>query len=464
MKSQIKPLYSLLQDRAFWPLLIVQFLGAFNDNFFKNALVILMAFQSLTLNGLSPEKLIALASGIFIFPFFLFSAVAGQIADKYEKSCLIVSVQGLEIFIMTIAVFGFMTKNLMVLLTALFFMGLQSALFGPLKYAYAPQILSEKSLVPANAFLQSSTFLAILSGTLLGGMMVAVPERGIQYICVGIIALAVLGFLFSLWILKASPSEPNLRFQYNPFTSTKRLLAYVWQKPPICFAVLCLSWFWFYGATMLALLPTYGKKVLGGNESVVVFLLTLFSIGIGLGCLTCAVYAQRTKYSENLGKTANKYKRALTPALLGALGLSLFLLDLFWQSLDKVAHTSTGLSWAEFIQNPRHFRVIFDLTMIAFSGGLFFVPLMTFLQKSAPKPYMSRVIAGNNILSALFMALSAVLLMIAYSLGLNEIQIFLCLSLLNLIVFLMMALKSSVLRDFLAYKRNRTTGSMGAKE
>ena len=230
-----------------------------------------MAFQSLTLKGLSPEKLIALASGIFIFPFFLFSAVAGQIADRYEKSRLIVSVQGLEIFIMTVATLGFMTKNLMVLLTALFFMGLQSALFGPLKYAYAPQMLSEKSLVPANAFLQSATFLAILSGTLLGGMMVAVPERGIQYVCVGIIALAFLGFLFSLLILKAPPSEPSLHLQYNPFTSTKHLMDYVWQKPPIRFAVLCLSWFWFYGATMLALLPTYGKKVLGGNESVVVF-------------------------------------------------------------------------------------------------------------------------------------------------------------------------------------------------
>ncbi len=434
----------LLWERAFWPLCCAQFFGAFNDNFFKNALVILITFQSLSFAGLSPEKLIALCGGIFIFPFFLFSSLAGQIADKYEKSRLLIYIKTLEIGIMSLAVMGFMAQSLWILLVALFLMGFQSALFSPLKYSYVPQKLGHKRLPVANAFLQSSTFLAILMGTLAGGLMVAVPEQGIKYVCVSIIVFAVVGFLFSLFILKASPSEPKLCLKYNPFVSTYRLIYYVLAKAPIRFTVLCLAYFWFYGLALLSLLPVYGKKILGGNEQVVAFLLTLFSVGVGLGCLISALWHKgeqwiRTKTSSPSlkGKTF-RFPAGGALALSGALGLSLFVLDLFWQSRSLSSKPAGQLSFADFIQNPEHFRIMFDLIMMAVSGGVFFVPLMTFLQKSAPKDHISRVIAGSNICEAFFMVLSALFLIVLFTIGLKELHAFFCLGLLSLMVFVLM--------------------------
>ena len=410
---------SLLQNRKFWPLCYTQFFGAFNDNFFKNALIILITFQSISLAGLSSEQLIALCGGIFIFPFFLFSALSGQVADKYEKAHLIIYIKVFEFFIMILAVTGFLIENLLILLTALFLMGLQSTLFSPLKYSYIPQQVSSHKLVEANALLQSSTFLAILLGTIFGGLIITIPKQGIFYVSLGIIGLAVIGFLFSLFIPKVSPVAPNLSVKYNPFTSTWNLILYILLKKNIRWTILGLSWFWFYGATLLSILPGYGKNTLGGNEQVVTFLLTLFSIGIGLGCMACK------KISHN------KLKLGLAP--IGALGLSVFLFDLSFQSYLIDTSNTQFLSFFDFIKQSKNFRIIFDLSMIAFSGGLFFVPLMTFLQKTSPKQHLSRIIAGGNIFDAFFMVLAAITIIILFDIGLNEIEIFLFLALINLI-------------------------------
>ena len=411
---------SLLWNRKFWPLCYTQFFGAFNDNFFKNALIILITFQSMKLANFSTEQLIALCGGIFITPFFLFSAMSGQIADKYEKAQLIIYTKVLEFFIMILAGVGFLTESLSVLLLSLFLMGLQSSFFSPLKYSYMPQQVSSNKLVEANALLQSSTFIAILIGTICGGLVIAIPEQNTLYVSIGVIGLAIIGFLFSLSIPKISSLEPNLPLQYNPLISTWNLIHYIFTKNNIRWTVLGLAWFWFYGAVLLSLLPGYGKKILGGNEQVVTFLLTLFSIGIGLGCMTCKKISR------------NKLKLGLTP--IGALGLSVFLFDLFFQS-QYINHNNKKLiNFIDFISNPQHFRIMFDLIMISFSGGLFFVPLMTFLQKISPKQYLSRVIAGSNIFDALFMLLSATFLIVFFKIGLNETEIFLFLAVLNLIV------------------------------
>ncbi len=412
--------HSLLWNRKFWPLCYTQFFGAFNDNFFKNALIILITFQSMNLIGLNTEQLIALCGGIFIFPFFLFSALAGQIADKHEKSKLIIYIKVLELFIMTLAVAGFITKSLFILLIALFLMGLQSSLFSPLKYSYIPHQVPPYKLVEANALLQSSTFLAILIGTIFGGLIIAIPEMGSFYVSLGVISLAIIGFLFSLFITQVPPVAPNLPFKYNPFTSTWSLIHYIIQKKHVLWTILGLAWFWFYGATLLSILPGYGKKILGGNEQVVTFLLTLFSIGIGLGCMIC--------------KKISRQKLKLGLAPVGALGLSLFLLDLSFQSYFMEPGATESFSFFDFIKNPKNFRIIFDLSMIAFSGGLFFVPLMTFLQKISPKKNLSRIIAGGNIFDAFFMVIAAIIIIILFSIGLNEIEIFIFLALLNLIV------------------------------
>ena len=250
----------LLWNRKFWPLCYTQFFGAFNDNFFKSALVILITFQAMSLAGLNSEQLIALCGGIFIFPFFLFSAIAGQIADKYEKARLIIYIKILEIFIMILAVSGFIMANLPVLLIALFLMGLQSSLFSPLKYSYIPYQVASHKLVEANALLQSTTFLAVLMGTIFGGLVIAIPEQGIFYVSFGVLSLAIIGLLFSLFIPKVSPVEPDLSLKYNPLTSTWNLIHYIIQKKRILYTILGLGWFWFYGATLLSILPGYGKK------------------------------------------------------------------------------------------------------------------------------------------------------------------------------------------------------------
>ena len=410
---------SLLQNRKFWPLWCTQFFGAFNDNFFKNALIILITFQSLGWAGLNSEKLIALCGGIFIFPYFLFSAGAGQLADKYEKARLIIYIKTLEFFIMIVAVIGFFMENLPLLLLTLFLMGLQSSFFSPLKYSYMPQQIRADKLVEANALLQSSTFLAILLGTIFGGLIISMPEQGIFYVSLGVIVFAVFGFLSSLLILKASPPEPELSFRYNPFTSTWNLIYYILPKKNIRRTIIGLSWFWFYGACLISLLPGYGKKVLGGNEQVVIFLFTLFSIGIGLGCIVC--------------KKLSHHKLKLGLAPIGALGFSVFLFDLFFQSYFIYPGNNESVLFINFIKNPENFRIIFDLSMIAFSGGLFFVPLMTLLQTISPKQHLSRVIAAGNIFDAFFMVLAAASLIVFFSLGLNETEIFFVLASLNLI-------------------------------
>ena len=425
----------LIIDKKFWPLCCTQFFGAFNDNFFKNALIILITFQSMSLGSFKPEQLIALSGGIFIAPFFLFSGLAGQIADKYEKSRLINYIKILELFIMILAVVGFFTNNLLLLLFSLFLMGLQSTLFSPLKYSYIPQQISEENLIEANALLQSSTFLAILIGTIFGGMTIAIPEKGILYVNIAVISLALIGLFFSLFISKASPLESPFPLKYNPFSSTWSLISYILPKKNILWTILGLNWFWFYGAALLALIPGYGKRVLGGNEQIVTFLLTLFSIGIGLGCMTC------TKVSRN------RLNLNLVP--IGTLGLSVFLFDLFFQS-HSIDYTQTRLlSFSHFIKNPQNIRLIFDIIMIAFSGGLLFVPLMTYLQTVSSKKHLSRVIAAGNVLDAFFIILSAGLLIGLFRLGLNEIKIFLILAFINLIAVGLLYRLSKILKKSL---------------
>ena len=410
---------SLLWNRKFWPLCYTQFFGAFNDNFFKNALIILITFQSMSLANLSTEQLIVLCGGIFIAPYFLFSALAGQIADKYEKAQLIIYIKALEFFIMILASIGLLKNSLPLLLLSLFLMGLQSSFFSPLKYSYMPQQVGSHKLVEANALLQSSTFIAILMGTVCGGLAIAIPEKNILYVSIGVIGLAIIGFLFSLLIPKSSSLEPHLSLQKNFFISTRHLIGYILNQKNIRWTVLGLAWFWFYGAALIALLPGYGKKILGGNEQVVTFLLTLFSIGIGLGCMTCKKLSR-----QNL-------KLELTP--IGSLGLSVFLFDLFFQS-QFISPNKKLINFVDFLSHSQNWRIMFDLIMIAFSGGLFFVPLITFLQKTAPRQHLSRVIAGSNIFDALFMLLSALFLIVLFKINFNEIDIFLFLALLNLII------------------------------
>jgi MFS family permease len=309
--------FGLLKARRFAPFFATQFLGAFNDNLFKNALIVLLTFQAASWTALAPEVLTNLAAGIFILPFFLFSATAGQLADKYDKAKLARLVKLLEIVIMGVALLGFSMHSLAVLLTALFLLGLHSTLFGPVKYAILPQHLREKELVGGNALVEAGTFVAILIGTLAGGLLAGTAGHPTWVAYAGLV-IAVFGYLFSRGIPAAPAPAPELVVSLNPLSETWRNIGFARQNRTVFLSILGISWFWLYGALFLAQFPAYAKNVLGGSEGSVTLLLAVFTIGIGLGSLLC----------ERL--SAGHVEIGLVP--FGSIGLTLFGIDLAFAS------------------------------------------------------------------------------------------------------------------------------------
>jgi 1-acyl-sn-glycerol-3-phosphate acyltransferase len=406
--------FGLLRERRFGPFFWTQALGAFNDNVFKNALVIMITFQAAQLTAGQVNLYVNLAAGLFILPFFLFSATAGQIAEKYEKSALIRYVKLLEVGIMVLAVVGFWLGSVGFLMAVLFLMGTQSALFGPVKYAILPQHLRDHELVGGNGLVEMGTFVAILLGTMLGGWQVALAG-GKFWVGGTIVAIAVLGYVVSRFIPAAPAMAPGLRINWNPVTETWRNFQFMRGNRTVLLSVLGISWFWFYGATFLAQLPAYTKAYLGGDESVVTLMLTLFSLGVGAGSLLC----------ERL--SGRKVEMGLVP--LGAIGLTVFGLDLYFARPDVAA--VAGLSWREFLDAPGSGRVARDLLLTGLFGGFYIVPLYALIQSRSEPSHRSRIIAGNNILNALFMVGSALLSIALLEAGLDIPQLLLTVALMN---------------------------------
>ena len=414
MSSQFK----LMEERRFLPFFITQFLGAFNDNFYKNALVVMLTFQAANLTSLSPGVLVNLAAGVFILPFFLFSATAGQLADKFEKSRLIRFTKLLEISIMLLASLAFYFMSLAMMLWVLFLMGTQSALFGPVKYAILPQQLRDEELIGGNALVEAGTFVSILLGTIVGGLLIAVPD-GPVWVSIGVVVVALAGYLASRAIPLAAAAAPTLRIDWNPFTQTWRMIQFTRQNRTVFLSILGVSWFWFYGAVFLSQFPAFGAEILGGNEKAVTLLLAVFSVGIGLGSLLC----------ERM--SAGKVEIGLVP--FGAIGLSVFALDLWWASPVAGAF-GTQLDLLTLLALPAMWRIVFDLVMIGMFGGFFIVPLYALIQSRSEASHRSRVIAGNNILNALFMVVAAGMGAGLLAAGLSVPQLFLITGLLNALV------------------------------
>ncbi|MEQ1439655.1 MFS transporter [Fontimonas sp. SYSU GA230001] len=406
--------FGLLRARRFGPFFVTQTLGALNDNVFKNALVILVTFG---IAGLSPDDVnfyVNLAGGLFILPFFLFSATAGQIAEKYEKAALIRVIKLLEIVIMGLATVGLMTESVAFLLAVLFLMGTQSALFGPVKYSILPQHLREEELVGGNALVEAATFLAILLGTMFGGWLIA-QHGGAQWVSAAVVVVAILGYLASRGIPPAAATAPDLRINWNPLTETWRNFRFMQTNRTVLLSVLGISWFWFYGAVFLSQLPNYTKTILGGDESVVTLLLTVFSLGIGIGSLLC----------ERL--SGHKVEIGLVP--LGSIGLTLFGIDLYLAQPD--AAVTAGLSASAFLEIANNHRVLWDLLLTGIFGGFYIVPLYALIQTRSEPSHRSRIIAGNNILNALFMVVAAIVAVVFLNAGLSIPQLLLTVALMN---------------------------------
>ena len=384
--------FALLKTRRFAPFFVTQFLGAFNDNLFKNALVVLLTFHAASWTTLAPEVLTNLAAGIFIVPFFLFSATAGQLADKYDKSKLARLVKVLEMLIMGVAALGFFMHSLTVLLGALFLLGLHSTLFGPVKYAILPQHLREDELVGGNALVETGTFVAILVGTLAGGLLAGAAGHPSWGAFAGLLVAAA-GFLASFSIPAAPPPVPDLAVNLNPVSETWRNIGFARQNRTVFLSILGISWFWLYGALFLAQFPVYAKNVLGGNETSVTLLLATFTVGIGLGSMLC----------EKL--SGQHVEIGLVP--FGSIGLTLFGLDLVFASPASLP-AGAPLAIGSLLGLHQTWRVLFDLFALGLFGGFFIVPLYVLIQLRSAPEQRARIIAANNILNALFMVVGAI--------------------------------------------------------
>jgi len=428
--------FRLLGQRRFGPFFAVQFLGAFNDNVFKQALVMLIVFGAVTVPGVAPEVMVNLTGGLFILPFFLLSATAGQLADKLDRARIIRWVKLLEIAIMAVAAAGFVYTDVRLLLGALVLLGVHSTLFGPVKYAILPQALREQELVGGNALVETGTSLAILIGTILGGVLGELPGGTERLVPALTLAVAGVGWATSHFVPAAPAPQPGLRIDWNPFTETWRTFAFIRPNRAVYLSILGVSWFWFFGALLMAQFPAYAKDWLGGDAAVATALFATLSIGIAAGSLLCERMSGR------------KVEIGLVP--FGSIGLTLFALDLFFASPSEPASGSAGVR--AFLAAPGSWRVLADVLFIGLFGGFYIVPLYALIQSRSEDSHRSRIIAGNNILNSAFLVAAALMGAGLLALGATVPHLILVTALLNAAVaaFIYMQVPEFLMR-FLAW-------------
>jgi 1-acyl-sn-glycerol-3-phosphate acyltransferase len=427
--------FALLGQRRFAPFFWTQFAGAANDNLFKFAFTVMVTYQLSV--GWLPPAMAGLAIGaLFILPFLLFSATSGQLTDKYDKTLMIRFVKNLEIAIMAIAAYGFANDQVGVLLLCTFLMGVHSTLFGPVKFALLPQVLNERELTGGNGMVEMGTFVAILLGNVVGGLLVAIPAIGHEIVAFTCVGLALVGRVIAGYIPKAPATDPGLKINWNPITETLRNLKLAQGNVVVFRSLLGISWMWFFGAVFLSQFPSLAKEVLHGNEQVASLLLVVFSIGIGTGSLLCEVLSKR------------HVEIGLVP--MGAIGMSVFAVDLYFASRGLPASEIMGLS--AFVAQPAHWRVMADLALLSLFAGLYSVPMYALIQLRSQPTHRARIIAANNILNALFMIGSSVIAGALLKSGFTIPQIFLFTGLANAVVaFYIFMLVPEYLLRFVAW-------------
>jgi len=411
--------FALLRQRRFAPFFWTQFSGAANDNLFKFAFTVMVTYQ-LQVSWLPPAMAGLVIGALFILPFLLFSATSGQLTDKFEKTAMIRFVKNLEIVIMLIAAWGFIMANVPALLLCTFLMGLHSTLFGPVKFAYLPQVLSERELTGGNGMVEMGTFVAILLGNVVGGIIVAMPEVGHQNVAFACVGLAVVGRLFAARIPGAPATDPGLKINWNPVSETWRNLKLAHGNIVVYRSLLGISWMWFFGAVFLSQFPSFAKEVLHGDAHVASLLLVVFSIGIGIGSLMCEMLSRR------------HVEIGLVP--LGAIGMTVFAIDLYFASRSLPVSEVMGLG--AFLAQAAHWRVMADLLLLSLFAGLYSVPMYALIQLRSPATHRARIIAANNILNALFMIASSLIAGALLAMDVSIPQIFFLVGLANAVVAL----------------------------
>lgn len=393
------------------PMFLTQFLGAFNDNFFKSALMMLITYKLGDAAGIDSRILVNAAAGIFILPFFIFAPTASDLADKYDRSDLMRWVKFAEIVIMAGAALGFWLNNVWLLMAVLFLMGSQSAFFSPAKYSILPQHLNEDELIAGNGLIQMGTYLAILTGTIAGGLMI-LKENGIFWVGGLAVTIAFSGWVSSMLIPPTKPINPNLKVSFNIVSRTAAMFKDIYPMRKVFGSMLAISWFWLVGSVFLAQFPTYSRLILGTDESVATSFLAIFSCGIGLGSMACNAILK--------SKVTTKY----VPAAAYGIAIASILL---WLVSDRppVAENTPIIGALEFFSKPENFMITFCLFAIAFCGGLYIVPLYAVMQTKAPEEKVSSVIACSNISDSIFMAVAALGAGVLISWGITIPQLFL---------------------------------------
>jgi len=414
--------FYLFSKRRFLPFFITQFLGALNDNLFKNALMVIVVSTAAASSDSNTNFITNLAAGLFILPFFLFSTTAGHLADRFDKAYLIRRIKFAEIILMLVGCFSLWQANLNLMLTVLFLLGVQSAFFGPIKYAIIPQHVGDNELLAANAQVGMGTFVSILLGTLIGGWLVTEPQGPTQLGAL-IILVAIIGWLSSCQIPNAPPEKTasHQQLSLNPLHETALNYGLAKQNKTVLYCIFSSSWFWLYGACFLTQVPNFSVTILGGDPKLISILLGSFIIGVATGSLCCNWLSR------------GRVEPGLVP--VGALGLSLFAIDLFFSStayatLNVAEKTILPL---EFLLMPSGVRILIDLLFIGLFGGLFIVPIYAMIQRNTDGAFRARVLSINNIFNAFFMVSGNLLGMLFLShLGWTIPQFFLLLALLNL--------------------------------
>ncbi|NVJ70688.1 MAG: MFS transporter [Alphaproteobacteria bacterium] len=412
--------WTLFGTKRFLPLFITQFLGALNDNLFRQALIMLITFRLAAEVGTHPAVLNNLAIGLFILPYFLFSALAGQLADKFEKSRQIVWIKIWEIGLMVVGAFAFYTSSLPLLIAVLSGLGLQSTFFGPIKYGILPDLMKDDELLSANALVEAGTFIAILIGIIIGGLMVVQGENGGLMVSALMIGLAIIGTLSGRMVPKTGRAAPDLELDFNIFRATGQQLKSAWNSPIARPAIIGISWIWLYGSIYITQIPDIVKNRLGGDETVVTLIIAGFSIGIGVGSLLCSKIL-KGHVSANLAK----------PALLALAVVSLvFCLALPDTSAAAIAPENL-LSLGAFLSHPVNWLIVTALIGVAITAGMVIVPLYAILQAHTPRAERSRMIAANNIFNSAFMAGGTIIAAGLIATGLSTAQILVLYALAN---------------------------------
>lgn len=412
---------SLLKSKRFLPLFITQFLGAFNDNAFKNAFLIWFTYDVAVKTRADAGMMVSIAAGLFILPFFLFSATAGQLADKYERAWLTQKIKQVEIILMVLCAVCFYVQSIAGLLAILFMMGMQSTFFGPIKYSLLPEHLKDDELISANGLIEGGTFLSILLGTIFGGLVIRMDD-GVTLLSLCVIAFAVMGWVASRSIPKTHIGDATLTIRWNIVVQTWKMIGYAQQERTVWLSIIGISWFWLVGATFLTQFPVYTKEVIGGNEHIVTLFLTLFSVGVGVGSMLC----------NKLLK--GKINGRLVP--YGSFGMSVSIIIFFFASMLYVNTPDGIIGVPEFMTSGGvAWLIIGSLLLLSVFSGIYIVPLYAIMQHRSDEKYLARIIAANNVMNALFMVVATLFAIAVFAMGFDVTELLLAIGIMNIPVF-----------------------------